>query len=264
MSEGEAEVAVIEAPVVVEGEAPAAEVQPEPVAEVVPPKEEKQVPLRVMLERIGEANGKRQRAEELAAAAERRAAEAEALAERLAKGEKTDGTVKKAATKDDEADIDARAEYKLFMRDVESVRNRGVQTYGTDFQETIKALGAVGADNDAFIQQVLAVDPSNAHVLLNGLAQDLEKTASLVAMNPNRRIAELTRMSMAATAPEKTETVVQPAAKVAPKTVSKAPAPAPAIAPSASKAVDWRTDAASDADFDAGFKEMMAKRRAIR
>lgn len=160
-----------------------------------------------------------------------------------------------------DAEIDRRAEYKLFLRDVEAVRGRGNTQYGDEFNENVKALSAYGADNDQFVQDVFAADQTNAHVLLHTLAHDAQKAISLVGMDSKRRIAELTRMSIAAAAPVAIN-VVDPAPKApAPKsTVSRAPAPAPALTPSASRVVDWRSDASSDEEFDKGFWENQKKR----
>jgi hypothetical protein len=202
--------------------------------------------------------------------ARREASEARALAERLAAGKEPPQTptqrpqVEAAPT--DEAEVDRRAEYKLFVRDVNDIRAKGVDQFGAQFGETIRALAAVGADDDAFVSQVMAVDKANAHVLLNELAQDLERTVNLVGMDPTRRIAELTRMSMAtkAKADDKTAPAAPGEPKAPPKIVSKAPPPPPPVTPSASKEVDWRSDAASDEEFNRGFEEMMKRRSARR
>jgi hypothetical protein len=210
------------------------------------------------------------------------AADARALAERLAK--QNGGTAPAPVTTpapaiapapfSDDADVDRRADYKLFLRDVNAMRSSGFQQFGPSFGENIKALDAVGAADDAFVSQVLAVDPANAHVLLHTLATDLEKTVSLVGMDPARRIAELTRLAMAATAPKTdatTTTVAPPAppaaagkAPPAKSAVSRAPAPPPPVEPNTSKTIDWRSDEASDEEFTRGFNETMAKRVARR
>lgn len=208
--------------------------------------------------------------DEALAQARREAAEAKALLERNAGTKPGDPPpviprVDPAPTQ--EAEIDRRAEYKLFLRDVEGVRERGNRQFGATFNETVRALAAVGADNDQFVSQVIAADRDNAHVLLNALAQDLEGTVALVNMDPNRRMAELTRRAMAATAvatTDPTKTAAPPAPPVTPKTVSKAPPPPPPVLASTTKTVDWRSDDASDAEFDRGFNEEFMRRRAAR
>ena len=160
----------------------------------------------------------------------------------------------------DDAAINRMAEYKLFLRDVENLRARGTSQYGAEFTNTIRNLGAVGADQDPFVHSVLAVGGDKAHELLHELAQDIDKTVGLVNMRPEHRIAELTRMTMKAqqAAPAATE-AAKPAA--AGRGVSKAPAPAPALNSSTSKTVDWRDDKSSDEEYTRGFNEKMQKRR---
>ncbi len=239
----------------------------DPAPEPKPPKHG--LPPGVINELTG-LRGKARELEQRALQAERQAAEAQALAERLSRGDKDAPAApqRPAPAATDESEIDRRADYKLFLRDVGTMRERGFQQFGRQqFSETINALAAVGADTDAFVSQVIAVDPQNAHALLQTIGQDLERAVSLVGMEPNRRIAELTRMAMAASAAPKTEpkTDAVPVVPAAPaKTVSRAPAPAPAVDPGASKVIDWRSDKATDEQFDAGFKDMMAKRSARR
>lgn len=132
-------------------------------------------------------------------------------------------------------EVDRRAEHKLFVRDVGAVRDAAFKEFGTSFNESIRALGAYGADTDEFLSQVLAVDKPNAHHLLKAIADDPERAVSLVGMNPTARIAELTRMAMAA-APAKTDP--KPAADPKPAepakpAISRAPAPKPALTPRA-------------------------------
>jgi hypothetical protein len=136
-----------------------------------------------------------------------------------------------------------------------------MEKYGSSFNDTVRALAAVGADCDPFIAQVLAVDSARAHEILNSLAQDLEKTASLVSMDPNRRIVELTKMATATTA--KVEPKVEEP-KAPPKVVSKAPPPAPPVEPTTHKEIDWRSDASTEEEFERGWQEMAKKRNARR
>ena len=198
-------------------------------------------------------------------AARREAADARALAERLAKGEGGDGTVKPAPQPSqslDEAEIDRRADYKLFLREVADMRSQGEAAFGKDeFGATIQSLTAYGADNDAFIRDVMAVDRTGAHALLRDIADDPARAIGLVNMTPTQRIAELTRMSIASKTKAAPETT---APKPATKAISAAPKPAPAISASTSNVPDWRSDKASDAEFTRGFEEMLKNRRARR
>jgi hypothetical protein len=215
------------------------------------------------LSRIAEEAAARRQADERAAASERRASEAEALAQRLSKGV-TDPVPAREATPTDnrQAEIRAEAERQRFYEDTVEVRNRGIAQYGASFGETLNILGAVGATNDDFIKDVFAVDKADAHGLLKRIAADPEKAASLAQLNSRQRIAELTRMSLT----DAPKSDPAPAATPAPATrgVSKAPAPAPRIEPTATKSADWWNDETSDADFSKGFDANLKARMARR
>lgn len=197
--------------------------------------------------------------------ARKEAADARALADRLAKGDGTGEALKPPAPSPrtlDDAEIDRRADYKLFLREVADMRQIGETSFGKDeFNGVVQSLAAYGADNDEFIRQVMAVDRGNAHGLLKDIAEDPARAIGLVNMNPTQRMAELTRMSIAT----KTKTAEPKVdAKVTPRAISTAPKPAPAISSSTSATPDWRTDKASDEDFTKGFNEMLKNRHARR
>ena len=141
-----------------------------------------------------------------------------------------------------------------------TVRNAGENEF-KDFGETLGILNAIGATNDDFVSDLLAVDKAGAHKILDKLAKDPEKAASLVGMDSRRRIAELTRMADA----PKTE--VKPAAEVVPKpaAISRAPAPKPALSPlAAGPEVDPTTpegnEKMSDAQFEKWYKDKYQRR----
>jgi hypothetical protein len=250
---------------------PPAETLPDPAVE--PPTEPAQpaAPAKTpwFLERISAESGRARQAEERAAAAERRASEAEALAQRLQAGN-AQPPVQQTPPRTDAPPQDLRGEIqreataqRLYEDSVE-LRNKGLGQFGAAFGDTIRILQSVGATTDDFISDAMAVDKANAHSLLHTIAQDPERALALANMNSRQRIAELTRMTVANAAAEKTDPPLAPTKAPPAKTVSKAPAPPPPVEPSASKVVDWRSDAASDADFDAGFQEMLKKRSARR
>jgi hypothetical protein len=197
--------------------------------------------------------------------AEQRATDAEALAARLQAAGKDPAAADPKTPAQQPRDFDAavRTEtQRLRMQDDSAaVRDAGLKEFGTDFNQTLGILTAIGATNDDMVLDLLAVDKANAHKILANLAKDPEKAASLVGMDSRRRIAELTRMADAI-APAAKPVPADPKAPVVPpaKQVSKAPAPAPPVDPSASKTVDWRSDAASDAEFSKGWDDNIAKR----
>lgn len=164
-----------------------------------------------------------------------------------------------------DADIDQRVAAELFRRDFNDTVGNGIKQFGQGYNETVKALDAIGADLN-FVNQVMAVDKSRAHVLLKKLADDPAGTVVLLSMDPNRRMVELTRMSMTAAEPPKVPgngaatpangaTPPAPAPKLS--QVSRAPAPPPPIEPSAARQVDWRSDEASDEQFTEGLNERL-------
>lgn len=203
----------------------------------------------------------------------REAADARALAERLTRGgapEAPPAPARTDAATADDAEIDRRAAQRVFLRDAQTVSELGLKTYGQGWADAINGLNAYGVNDSDFVSSVMEIAPGRVHEIMYAIAQDPERAIALANMTPARRIAEITRISMAATATAEKPAVEAPAVPAVPakpaavKTVSKAPAPPPPVEPSTSKVVDWRQDDASDAEFDRGFNEMMKKRSARR
>lgn len=238
--------AVIEAPAEVVSEAPELplgdeiETLPEPKAKKS--KEEKTVPVRVMLDRVGAKDA-------LLSAAERRAADAEAMLERLQNANREIEPTPPKNTNIDDLVLARAAKLKL-DDDRKALVSAGATAFGTEaFNEAAELAAAYGCVSDEFVRDVLAVDRSKAHEIYMELAKDPEKATSLANMDSRNRIAALTRMTM--TTPAKVEPAKPTLAPA--KQISKAPAPPPPIEPSATKTVPWYSDDASDADFDKGF-----------
>ena len=208
---------------------------------------------------------------ERAAAAERRAAEAEALAQRLAATKPPEGQqsppVPPVNETQRQAEIQAAARQQRFYEDTVEVRQKGIAQFGAGFNDTLNILNSLGvASDNEFIADVLAVDKYKAHEILASLAKDPEKAVDLTKLNSRQRIAELTRMTMtqAATSGAPAAPAPAPTAPAAPKTTSKAPAPAPAVTPSTTTVKDWRQDDSTEEEFNRGFEEMMERRNARR
>lgn len=220
---------------------PVAEVVPEPVAEIPPEPEPvvepKPEPLHgnkgqtPWFQRvIAEVRQEKQQERSAREAAEQRAADLQAIIERMQGGEKPEAVTKPAPTsreapQDFQAAVKAQAAKDRLYEDTMTVRSAGEGEF-PDFNQSLGILTAIGATSDDFVSDVLAVDKSAAHKILDKLAKDPEKAASLVGMDSRRRIAELTRMADA----PKTE--VKPAVEASkPAAVSRAPTPAPRLAP---------------------------------
>jgi hypothetical protein len=240
----------------------ATEPAPEPVAARIT------IPDSVISEMTGLRSRARDAETELAKA-RREAADARALAERLQRGNgQTDPAPAPAppapAQSPDQynADVQRAAELQRVMEDTVAVKNAGIVKF-PDFQQSLNTLTALGVTSnlDIVMDILAAAGRDNAHVMLDRLAKDPEKAASIAQMTPRARIAELTRMTTvtaAAPAP-KPATPAAPAAPV--RAVSRAPAPAPVVEPSASKpAPHWLSDDNSEEQVTAGFNEMLKKR----
>jgi hypothetical protein len=212
----------------------------------------------------------------------RKAQEAQALAERLARGQQPDPAAPRApvapvapaitpAPATDDA-VNQRARFLILQDKIGTMLTAGQNEFGAaKWNDTVKALQAVGWDGEQsyqFTAEALAVSPDNAHAVLHTLAQDPTKALSLVGMDPARRIAELTRIAMAAAPKTADPKPADPAAVAAAAAaaagaklstkVSKAPAPAPVLDPSTTTVVDWRTadgDKLTDAEWSKRFDE---------
>jgi hypothetical protein len=190
-------------------------------------------------------------------AAERKNADLQAIIDRM----QADPATPKAAAAapaqpaDFNSAVDAAAEKKLFYADTEVVKAAGLSLF-PDFGESLTILNAIGVTNDDFVEDVLAVDKVGAHKILDKLAKDPEKAASLVGMDSRRRIAELTRM---ADAPKIEVKPPKPAA------ISKAPTPKPQLSPlAAAPEVDPTSaegnEKMSDAEWERWYKNKYMKR----
>ena len=224
-----------------------------------PPPVKKEAPAWAF-KRISEESAKAQQAIERAQEAERRAAAAEALAARLQSGQSVPHDPQPQNNQIDPALIRAEAERIRFSEDVNDLRSKGYAEFGTSFNDTIAALGALGAATPEFVSDVLAIDKANAHKIFKTLAEDGERAVALAGMTSRQRIAELARMTIPTKAAEPA-----PKAPAAPaRQVSAAPAPAPAVVPTTTKTLPAYSDELSDAEFTRQFNERQAARRAKR
>ena len=237
------------------------------------------VPLRILQERVGEETNKRQAFEQRATQAEQRAADLQAILDRMQAERSADPAnptlppraqtaptaQRQTAGPEFDAAVKAQAQHDRFVADTVDVRSAGEAKF-PDFVDTLHILTAIGATTDEFLSDLLAVDKSGAHEILDKLAKDAEKAASLVRMEPRRRIAELTRMSDALKpAAADPAVVAAAAAKPAASPQSRAPAPKPIIVPqAAAPEVDPTTaegnEKMSDAQFEQWYKGKYYKR----
>lgn len=199
-------------------------------------------------------------------AAEQRAADLQAIIDRMQADPAAAKPAAAAAAPpaDFNSAVDAAAAKRVFYADTEVVKAAGLSAFN-DFGESLQILNAIGVTNDDFVEDILAVDKVGAHKILDKLAKDPEKAASLVGMDSRRRIAELTRMAdiVAPKTEVKTAAVAEPAPK--PAAISKAPAPKPQISPlAAAPEVDPTTsegnEKMSDAEWERWYKSKYMKR----
>lgn len=186
--------------------------------------------------------------------AEAKLRDAEAMLERLQKGEKTPAVASARAADPSpdryNADVAAAASRQRMYEDAEQVVSVGQRTF-KNFNESLNVLTALGVTNDDFVGDLIAVDKANAHVMVDKLAKDPERAVQISKMSPKARISELTRMAMSEEQP-KVAAVAERVPKVA--AVSKAPAPKPALDPAGANPADWMSDEADDETFFQGFK----------
>lgn len=269
----EAEIA--ETPITEVASEPVAEVQPEPEPEVVEPP----APEPIKPEQHGNsgkspwfqrtiAELRQEKREEKTAreAAEQRAADLQAILERMQGGEKSEPAKTAAApTKnvDFQTAVRAQVAHDRLVEESSSVRDAGLSEF-KDFGASLEILGperGIGLTTDEFVAELLAVDKDGAHKILDKLAKDPEKAASMVNMDSRRRIVELTRMA------DGLKTEPKPVVAEVPKApaISKAPAPKPAISPlSAAPEVDPTSpegnEKMSDAQWEKWYKNKYQKR----
>jgi hypothetical protein len=256
--------------------APEAADPPAPPAPAIPPPT--MVPLRVLQQRVGEETTRRQTEERRRAEAEQRAVDLQAIIERMQAGQQPPAAdpaqptpppaARPAAPQPDlkEAVRQALSEQEV-SRSINDVIQKGVQEFTqAQWDEKANVLAALGAASPEFVQDVIAVDPANAHRIIFSLAEDPGKAADLASMNVRQRTAELTRMSMAEQA--KNPTPAAPAAPAAPAkpAVPVSRAPAPTTVPRAHAEpgeIDPTTpegnDKMSDKDFEKWYKQKYYK-----
>ncbi len=193
--------------------------------------------------------------------------EARALAERLQRGggNATDATAHIAPpatprSQQPNEDVQRAAAEMVINRDIARVNERGMSAYAGQWNDTVSALSAFGVNTPDFLVDVIDIDPANAHQIMHDIAQDGERAVALASMSKARRIAEITKMTMAVERGADGKFIPKDPPKEPPKKVSQAPPPPPAVTPSASKEVDWRADNSSEDEFQKGFEEMMARR----
>lgn len=208
------------------------------------------------MERINEETNAKRRLQEQLDAEKREKEDLRALLERAQSAPKKDGeeitpiippasAPKPVPREQYESDVRAGVAAIKFADDTQAVLSAGTKDF-TNFKESLQILAAVGATDDEFIQNLLDVDKANAHKLLDNLAKDPDRTRELVNMNPNQRIAALTRLSVA-------QQTTKPA------NVSKAPPPKQGIDPVAGNDGDELRDDLSDATWSRNFDKKHRK-----
>jgi hypothetical protein len=220
------------------------------------------IPVKTFQRVVAEVREDRRQADARAQAAEQRASDLQAIIDRMqadptaapAAPRPAAAPAAPAAPNDFQAAVKAQAAKDRLYEDTVAVRAIGNGKFA-DFEQSLGILTAIGATSDDFVSDLLAVDKEGAHVILDKLAKDPEKAASLVTMDSRRRIAELTRMTVAPAAAAAPQPAAAPAAQAAPA-ISRAPAPAPRIAPVAqAQEVDPTTPEGNEKMSDAQWEK---------
>ena len=185
--------------------------------------------------------------------------------ERMQSGEKPELPAqpeKSSKNVDFQTAVKAQAAHDRLVEESTAVRDAGMAEF-SDFGNSLDILSperGIGLTTDEFVAELLAVDKSVSHKILDKLAKDPEKAASMASMDSRRRIVELTRMADALKVEPKP---IVEAPKPAP--ISRAPAPKPAISPlAAAPEVDPTTpegnDKMSDRQFEQWYKNKYLRR----
>lgn len=247
-------------------EEPVIEAQPEPelILETPAPEPIKAEPHddKVFRRVIAEVREEKRQERTLREAAEQRAADLQAILERMQNGEKPESVTRAGPIKAPETDFQAAVKAQVAMdrlyEDSSAVKSAGMSAF-PDFGESLAKLNDVNVMSNDFVADLLAVDKDGAHIIIDKLARNLEKATSLASMDSRRRIVELTRMAEAPKAEPKPAEAPKPAA------ISKAPAPKPAISPlAAAPEIDPTTaegnEKMSDRQFEQWYKSKYQKR----
>lgn len=258
----EGEVLEHEAPPVVEGQVegqPAVEGTPAAVegapAAQEPPKAPQNAPKWAM-ERINEETNRRQAEATAREAAERKTRDLEAMLTQLRNNGSTPQPTPQPAPapsrEEFQAQVRAEAAKQRFYEDTARVAAAGKAAF-PDFADSIATLSKIGVANDETIGDILAVDPTNAHILFDRLAKNQDVAVDLARMDSRSRVAALTRMSMEINQPKPNGEAPRavPAARI-----SNAPAPRPNVDPTAPPGdSEWMSDKKSDQEWREGFKK---------
>jgi hypothetical protein len=243
---------------------PAPDPAPAPAPSVAPPR-----PAPQFVQALGELRQAKRDLEAENARLRREGEERQALYERAIRqvqGEQPQQTIQQPTPPTSPLpDINTAVAQEMFRRDVAIVNQAGLKEFGTVFNESVNVLDSLVGREQLYgmVSEMMAVDQSHTHKIIDALARDTDKAVMLSQMTPAQRMAELTRMSITMK-DDKPAAAAEPAPTPA-KKISSAPAPAPSIAPAAHKEVDWRNPgdedtAENNAVFSKGWDAHMAER----
>lgn len=150
--------------------------------------------------------------------AERRAAEAEARAQEMARkiesGEATqpNATVEELAKSYAERLAEEKLQRKAMQDRIQAIDAAGREEFGADYDRATQNLAMAGVGSEAFVQALAEIPNAEKVVQYLGQPDNLEEASRLAALSPVKMAVELTKL-----APK--------AAKAFAKPVSQAPAP---------------------------------------
>lgn len=123
----------------------------------------------------------------------RRAEAAEALADRLSKGEATEATPPadfKAAVQQEAAKL---AEQQAFNAKCDTIYSSGSSEFGPEWDSTLANFGMLGGLNQPFLEAVTQLP--DAHKVLHQLGSDMDTAARIMSLPPIAMAVELARLS---------------------------------------------------------------------
>lgn len=208
------------------------------------------------MKRLHEETNKRYAVEEQLAQERRKTEEFRSLVERLQADKETPAHQRREEVPDIQPLVQAEAKKIIFDNDCNDVANawRSENPAFSDRLGILQAAGVMPAkdgSNTDFLMDIIAIDKPNAHKILDSLASDPDRAIALSRMDSRRRVAELTRMTMA-------DAVKPVPAAPKPAAISKVPAPKPVLE-AIRAAEEVAEDDMTDAQWSAWRKKQMAK-----
>lgn len=159
------------------------------------------------------------------------------------------------------SEVEARAARLAFERDARQISEAGLSRFGQErWGSTVAIMESLGLNNQDFVNAVIEVTGrERAHEVFRSIADDPQRAATIAAMSPYKRVAEIMKVADIPKGETSRAAGDRPAgetrAAAEPRRVSRAPNPPPRLEGANSTQKPWWDDTVSDAEFSRGFDE---------